>query len=114
MTTYERVLRCAADTWAIDEASLTPETSFAGGTGGRRGSVPPAPPQSPDGPGAPGELPTDSLELVELTMALEEEFELELSDAEAERYTGMTLAELADEIDRLRRERQGGSEEDAA
>jgi acyl carrier protein len=59
----------------------------------------------------------DSLEFVELTMRLEEEFALELSDADAERFASMTLAELAAEIDRLRRlgvERGSDTEGEAA
>jgi hypothetical protein len=91
-----------AEIWNLEETTLTPQTSFAGGMGGGRGPAPPAPPQSPDGPGGPEELPTDSLELVELMMALEEEFDLSLSDADTDRVYGLTLVELADEIERLR------------
>lgn len=105
MTTYERLRRRVAETWSIEEASLTPQSSFAGGGPGAR---PPAPPASPDGPGSFGDLPDDSLEMVELMMALEEEFQLELPDDEIERVANVTLEELAEEIDR-RRERNGSA-----
>ena len=57
----ERVKQSAAEQMGVDDAQLTPEASFM------------------------DDLGADSLDTVELVMALEEEFDIEISDEDAEK-----------------------------
>jgi acyl carrier protein len=57
---YERVKEIISEQLNVDESEVTPEKSFV------------------------DDLGADSLDLVELIMALEEEFDLEISDEEAQ------------------------------
>jgi acyl carrier protein len=59
-TTYERVRNIVAERLGVDEDKVTPEAEFI------------------------GDLNADSLDLVEVIMALEQEFDLEVSDEDAE------------------------------
>jgi acyl carrier protein len=58
---YERVRKVIAEQLGVDEAQVTPEASFQ------------------------DDLNADSLDLVDLIMSLEEQFNLEISDEEAEK-----------------------------
>ncbi len=58
---FEKVRKIIADQLGIEEDDITPESSFI------------------------DDLGADSLDIVELIMALEEEFDLEIPDSEAEK-----------------------------
>lgn len=60
-TTEERVKQIVAEQLGVDEDQVTPEASFM------------------------DDLGADSLDTVELVMALEEEFDIEISDEDAEK-----------------------------
>ena len=62
-TTVERVMKLVCDQLGVKEEEVTPEASFV------------------------EDLGADSLDTVELVMALEEEFETEIPDEEAEKIT---------------------------
>ncbi len=68
-TVYERVKRITADQLGVDEADITPNASFI------------------------DDLNADSLDLVELIMALEEEFGVEISDEDANTLTTVGSAQ---------------------
>ncbi len=57
---FEKVKKVVAEQMGVDEASISKDTSFV------------------------DDLGADSLDVVELIMALEEEFDMEFSDGEAE------------------------------
>ena len=57
---FEKVKKVVAEQMGVDEASISKDTSFV------------------------DDLGADSLDVVELVMALEEEFDMEFSDGEAE------------------------------
>jgi acyl carrier protein len=57
---FDRFKKCAVEVLAVDDAQLKPEASFA------------------------DDLDADSLDLVELIMALEEEFGIEVAEEELE------------------------------
>ncbi len=57
---FEKVKKITAEQLGVDESSITMETSFL------------------------DDLGADSLDLVELIMAMEEEFDMEIADGEAE------------------------------
>ncbi len=57
----ERFKKCAVEVLAVDASAITPEANFA------------------------DDLDADSLDLVELVMALEEEYGTEISDEDAEK-----------------------------
>ena len=59
----ERVIEIVAEQLGVDKEKITPETSFV------------------------NDLGADSLDTVELVMALEEEFDLEIPDEDAEKMT---------------------------
>jgi hypothetical protein len=102
MTTYERVRRCVATAWNVDEAVLTPESAVHGGNGNCWRQPTPLRPLRSRSAAEPQEERPDSLEFVELVVCLEKEFGLELSDEEAFLMLKMTLGELVVEVDRLR------------
>ena len=60
-STEERVKQIVAEQLGVDDAQVTPEASFM------------------------DDLGADSLDTVELVMALEEEFDIEISDEDAEK-----------------------------
>ena len=60
---FERFTKCAVEVLSVDAAKVTKEASFA------------------------DDLDADSLDLVELVMALEEEFGNEIPDEDAEKIT---------------------------
>ena len=64
----ERVIEIVAEQLGVDKEKITPETSFV------------------------NDLGADSLDTVELVMALEEEFETEIPDEEAEKITTVQQA----------------------
>ena len=64
----QRVKQIVAEQLGVNEAEIKPESSFA------------------------GDLGADSLDTVELVMALEEEFECEIPDEEAEKITTVQQA----------------------
>lgn len=70
---FEKVKNIVMDQLNIDESEIKPETSFA------------------------DDLGADSLDLVELIMALEEEFGFEISDEEAQKIK--TVGEVVDYIE---------------
>jgi acyl carrier protein len=72
-TTEERVMKLVCEQLGVKEEEVTPEASFV------------------------EDLGADSLDTVELVMALEEEFETEIPDEEAEKIT--TVKEAMDYID---------------
>ena len=59
----EKVTKIIVDQLGVDEKEVTPQASFV------------------------EDLGADSLDIVELVMALEEEFDIEISDEEAEKIT---------------------------
>lgn len=61
LATYDKVKAIIVDQLSVDEADVNPEASFV------------------------DDLGADSLDIVELVMALEEEFSLEIPDEEAEK-----------------------------
>lgn len=69
---YDKVKDIIAEKLTVDENKLAPETSFV------------------------DDLDADSLDIVELIMALEEEFGIEISDEDAEKIT--TVGEVVDYI----------------
>ncbi|MDI6689079.1 MAG: acyl carrier protein [Actinomycetota bacterium] len=70
---YDKVKDIIAEKLTVDENKLAPETSFV------------------------DDLDADSLDIVELIMALEEEFGIEISDEDAERIT--TVKDVVDYIE---------------
>ncbi|MBS02365.1 MAG: acyl carrier protein [Gammaproteobacteria bacterium] len=72
-TTVERVMKLVCEQLGVKEEDVTPEASFV------------------------EDLGADSLDTVELVMALEEEFETEIPDEEAEKIT--TVKEAIDYIE---------------
>jgi acyl carrier protein len=63
--TFERVKKIIVERLGVDEDQVTPEASFK------------------------DDLGADSLDVVELVMELEDEFDLEISDEEAEKITNV-------------------------
>jgi len=72
----ERVIEIVAEQLGVDKEKITPETSFV------------------------NDLGADSLDTVELVMALEEEFEIEIPDEDAEKIT--TVHQAIDYINERR------------
>ncbi len=75
--TLGRVQNIIVDQLGVDEGEVTVEASFI------------------------DDLGADSLDVVELVMALEEEFEVEIPDADAERIT--TVAEVVKYLDEIKK-----------
>ena len=73
---FARFRKCAVEVLAVDESKIVPEAKFG------------------------DDLDADSLDLVELVMALEEEFETEIPDEEAEKIT--TVQQAIDYINERR------------
>jgi len=69
---FERVKKIIVDRLGVDEAEVTPEASFR------------------------DDLGADSLDVVELVMELEDEFDLEISDEDAEKIR--TVGEVVEYI----------------
>jgi acyl carrier protein len=67
-TVFDRVKGIVVEQLGVDEAQVTPEASFV------------------------EDLGADSLDVVELVMALEEEFELEIPDEDAEKIVKVSEA----------------------
>lgn len=67
MAVFDRIKEIVVDQLGVDEAEVTMETSF-------------------------NDLDADSLDIVELIMALEEEFEIEIPDEDAEKLTTIRAA----------------------
>ncbi|WP_017719393.1 acyl carrier protein [Kamptonema formosum] len=77
-TIEERVKQIIKEQLEVEESAITPQASFA------------------------DDLQADSLDTVELVMALEEEFETEIPDEEAEKLT--TVQDVVDYIKTHRKE----------
>jgi acyl carrier protein len=75
----ERVIKIVADQLGVEEEKIVPEASFV------------------------DDLGADSLDTVELVMALEEEFDAEIPDEEAEKIT--TVQETIDYIESRAKEK---------
>lgn len=73
MSTFERVRKVIAEQLDVSEEEVTPQASFT------------------------DDLGADSLDIVELVMGLEEEFEIEIPDEDAEKI--QTVQEAVDYID---------------
>ncbi|GAB7388106.1 acyl carrier protein [Bacillaceae bacterium] len=71
--TFERVKKIIVDRLGVDESKVTPEASLK------------------------DDLEADSLDVVELVMELEDEFDLEISDEDAEKIR--TVGEIVEYID---------------
>ena len=71
-STGERVIDIVAEQLGVDKEKVTPETSFV------------------------NDLGADSLDVVELVMELEDEFDMEISDEDAEKIT--TVGEVVNYI----------------
>jgi acyl carrier protein len=72
-TVFDRLRKIIVDQLGVDESEVVPAASFV------------------------DDLNADSLDLVELIMSLEEEFKLQISDADAEKIT--TVGEAQDYIE---------------
>ncbi len=72
--TFEKVKKIVAEQLSVDVTTITPESNFA------------------------NDLGADSLDTVELVMALEEDFDIEIPDEAAEKIT--TVKEAVDYINR--------------
>ena len=72
MSTLDKVKKVVVDQLSCDEALVTPEASFT------------------------ADLGADSLDIVELIMALEEEFDTEIPDSDAEKI--VTVGDVVDYI----------------
>lgn len=83
---FERVKSIIVEQLNVDEEEVTPEASFV------------------------EDLGADSLDVVELVMALEEEFELEIPDEDAEKI--QTVGEAVRYIERHLEMKQGEAEEE--
>ena len=70
---FDRVKRIIVDRLGVDESEVTPEASFK------------------------DDLGADSLDIVELVMELEDEFDMEISDEDAEKIT--TVGEVVTYIE---------------
>lgn len=68
MSVYERVKTIIKDQLGVDEDRITPEASFA------------------------DDLGADSLDMVEMVMALEDEFKIEIPDEEADNINNISEA----------------------
>lgn len=68
MTTFDRVKKVVVDQLDVNPDEVTPEASFV------------------------DDLGADSLDVVELVMGLEEEFDLEIPDEDAEKITNVGAA----------------------
>ena len=68
MSTFERVKKVVVEQLEVDEKEVTPEASFV------------------------DDLGADSLDVVELVMGLEEEFDIEIPDESAEKITTVQQA----------------------
>jgi acyl carrier protein len=73
-TTYERVRRVIAEQLGYDERHIKDTARLT------------------------SDLDADSLDRVELLMALEDEFEITVSDADAEEFSNATVSEIAKAI----------------
>ncbi len=73
MSIHDKVKKIIADKLSVDLEELVPEASFV------------------------DDLGADSLDLVELIMSMEEEFDIEISDAEAEKLA--TVKDVFEYID---------------
>lgn len=73
MDTFERVKKVIAEKLSIDDARITPDARFI------------------------DDLGADSLDMVELTMALEDEFGISISDEDAQRI--MTVQDAVEFIE---------------
>ena len=73
MSIHDKVKKIIADKLSVDLEEIVPEASFV------------------------DDLGADSLDLVELIMSMEEEFDIEISDAEAEKLT--TVKDVFEYID---------------
>ena len=74
MKTFEKVAEITAEQLGVDESTITPDSSFI------------------------NDFEADSLDLVELMMALEEEYDIEIPDEEAEKIS--TVGEAVDYINK--------------
>jgi len=72
--TFEKVAEITAEQLGVDESTITPDSSFI------------------------NDFEADSLDLVELMMALEEEYDIEIPDEEAEKIS--TVGEAVDYINK--------------
>ncbi|MBI3976206.1 MAG: acyl carrier protein [Armatimonadetes bacterium] len=81
-TVFDRVKGIVVEQLGVDEAEVTPEASFV------------------------DDLGADSLDVVELVMALEEEFEIEIPDEDAEKI--VKVAEAVKYIEQHTPEAAGG------
>jgi acyl carrier protein len=77
MVVEDRVKQIVAEQLGVDEADVTPEASFV------------------------DDLGADSLDLVELIMAMEEEFDIKIEDEEAEKIK--TVQDVTDFIKKLQK-----------
>jgi acyl carrier protein len=68
MSTFERVKKVVVEQLEVDEKEVTPQASFV------------------------DDLGADSLDVVELVMGLEEEFDIEIPDESAEKITNVQQA----------------------
>lgn len=81
-TVFDRVKSIVVEQLGVDEAEVTPDASFV------------------------DDLGADSLDVVELVMALEEEFEIEIPDEDAEKI--VKVAEAVKYIEQHTAEAAGG------
>jgi acyl carrier protein len=89
--TARRLVKILIGHLGVSEADITPDVMLTAGANGRRDDRP--------------NLGADSLDVVELAMAAEDEFGIELLDDEIEKLNIITFGDLVDVVHAKRRER---------
>jgi acyl carrier protein len=87
MDTFQRVKKWLAATLDISEEVITPQSTLGDLARYRPRSIAPED-QGASSPPLLGNVSPDSLDLIELVLAFEEEFEIEFSDSEIETLNG--------------------------
>jgi acyl carrier protein len=105
MDTFERVRKWLAAKLELSEEVITPQSTLGDLSRYHPRSTAPED-QGTSSPSLLGNVSPDSLDLIELALAFEEEFEVEVLDGETETLNGLlldentTVRQIADLVDR--------------